>query len=236
MKNVLFILLICAFQKSASAQYNFNEIKSKAEGGNSFWCGIYGEMLLRGVEVKSDTLLAMTFFKKTSIQSNPFSKFNMAILMLDGKYADKNDAQAKIYFEESKKFFESLATQKNPKALHNLGLMYYNGWGVEKSFEKALVYFRSADVIGNIESSITAGKMYLDGLGCYQDYKMAFDFFKKGADKNVTYAQLMIGNLYLQGNGVEKDENQAKYWLEKSLSNNNDSYRLQAKELIASIN
>lgn len=235
MKTILLLMIMCACSQTLFAQYNHNDIKAKAESGNAFWCGVYGELLLRGVEVKSDTLLAMSFFKKTSLQSNPFSKFNMAILMLDGKYADKNEAQAKIYFEESKKFFESLATQKNPKALHNLGLMYYNGWGVEKSYEKALVYFRSADVIGNIESSITAGKMYLDGLGCYQDYKMAFDFFKKAADKNVTYAQLMIGNLYLQGNGVEKDENQAKYWLEKSLSNNNDTYRMQAKELIASI-
>jgi TPR repeat protein len=80
---------------------------------------------------------------------------NLALLYQTGLGVEKDDAKARLWFENA-------AGQGNTRAMFQIGLLYQDGRGVEKDYTKARqLYDRVVDMFHDTQPALEVDKMYL---------------------------------------------------------------------------
>lgn len=159
---------------------------------------------------------------KEAEKGNPYALYDLGLLVLKGKTAEKDTALAQGYFKKALTGFLREEHQKYSSTIQYLiGKMYWNGYGIEPNPKKAAVWFSKAAEQENAYAQYVLGKLYRDGNGVKANVDEAAKWFLKAAEQENPYAQSALGSLYVFDKDL-KNKELALYWLEKAAANGNE--------------
>ncbi|RIB25656.1 kinase-like domain-containing protein [Gigaspora rosea] len=143
-------------------------------------------------------------------QINPMMQIILADCYRFGKWFEKDEYKAFIYYQKS-------AGMGSALGFFEVGVCYFYGIGVEKDDHKAFIYCQKSVEMGNPNGIALAclGFSYRYGIGVEKDEHKAFSYFQKAAEMGNANGTYWVGNCYQYGIGVEKDENKAFIYYRK---------------------
>ena len=116
---------------------NVDELKKAAEGGNAKAQAQFGELLLRGDQVKQDVPRALTMLEQAANQNDANAAFRLGKIYDDGDPMPKDYAKALHYYHIA-------ASAGVAEAQYNLGAMYVSARGVKRDYAEGLAWLRVA--------------------------------------------------------------------------------------------
>ncbi|RIB23823.1 kinase-like domain-containing protein [Gigaspora rosea] len=142
-------------------------------------------------------------------QVNPIIQIVLASCYYYGKWVEKDEHKAFIYYQKS-------AEMGNANATFKVGNCYSHGIGVEKDEHKAFIYYQKSAEMGDADGTFKVGYCYDYGIGVEKDEHKAFIYYQKSAEMGNANGTFNVGYCYHHGIGVEKDEHKAFIYYQKS--------------------
>ena len=197
------------------------DLERQADAGDltaQFLSGTLNDPLLNPAIVTPErTAKALTRYRQAAEKGNAVSAFNLAGLLLSGRYGIARD------FVEAHALYEKVAGSY-PPAQRQLGVMAQNGWGGPSDRERGMQLIRMAAERGDALSELMVAEALDRGLsGMKPDIHEAISWFEKAAIQNNAIAQRELAIHLLQGNGVAPDPERATYWFRQAAAGG-DSY------------
>src|SRR5262249_53389304 len=153
---------------------------------------------------------AVYWYSKAAEAGVPYSQYNLAVLLVDGKGCVANPNEAIEWYEKA-------AGQGMLEAMSNLGKIYYLGeHGIKQSYSDAAKWLSQAAEKGDPWAQNTLGFMTEAGLGVKKDPAASVDLYRKAAEQGDAKAQSNLGRSYFRGIGVKRDLGIAYKWLKLS--------------------
>lgn len=141
-------------------------------------------------------------------------QYTMGNLYYNGKYFQKDYAQAKYWFRMA-------AQQDHAKACNMLAVILHDS---DKDYASALELFRKALQLGAKKASFNLGYLYEMGHGTEIDYKKAEEYYIKAIEtNNDDGARFQLGVMYYEGNDVIKKNRKRGETLLKEAANNGNA-------------
>jgi TPR repeat protein len=187
-------------------QQEIEELRQRAEQGDTSAQMELGENYLYGILVEPDDAEAVRWFRMAADQGH-----NGGYITLGAMAFKMEDAELvrKIYEE---------ANNGDVMAQLTLGHVHWGGEFVPQSNPEALKWFRMAAEQGHTGSKEMLGGIYRDE----GDYEQALKWSRLAADEGSSFAQYTLGVLHLRGEGVEKDIIEAARWILKAAEQGDD--------------
>ena len=197
------------------------DLERKADAGDltaQFLSGTLNDPILNPGNVTPErTAKALARYRQAAEQGNAASAFNLAGLLLSGRYGIARN------FVEARALYEKVAGTFSP-AQRQLGVMAQNGWGSPSDRERGMQLIRIAAERGDALSELMVAEALDRGLsGVKPDIHEAISWFEKAAIQNNVIAQRELAIHLLQGNGVAPDPERATYWFRQAAARG-DSY------------
>lgn len=144
----IFSLLVGCNSLNSSENSEFINLKSAAEEGDIRAQSQMGDVYLFGeYDLNIDYEKAFNWYKKAADQNDAKSKYNLAIMYLNG-YGVKKD------LSKSVEYYRKSAVQGDADSQLQLGIRYLNSEGVERNIGTAKEWFQKAKLSGNKEADI----------------------------------------------------------------------------------
>lgn len=216
--NILLILLVSAI--AVFGQKDINELKQKAENGDSssqYTLATYYRFGAFGVPKNYE--LATFWYQKASNRENGSRDNNAYRLykyMLGLCYYEGTDKVQQDYSKAVSLFKQST----DQAAYAKLGDCYYYGRGVDKDFKQAVSYYQlgAEGTFGDSDAMRGLARCYYNGNGVEQNYMAAIHLWERCNDAESDYN---LGKCYELGLGVAKDQSAATTWYAKSAARGN---------------
>jgi TPR repeat protein len=183
----------------------FEQIKVKAETGDTEAQNTLGLCYGNGIGVATNAVEAVEWYRKAAEQTNALAQYNLGCCYANGKGVAKDDVTAV-------KWYRKAAEQALPAAQYNLGVCYTKGQVVAKDDVEAVKWFRKAAEQALPAAQFILGSWYHEGQGVAKDDVEAVKWFRKAADQGLAQAQFSVGSSYFVGNGVEEDTKEGLRW------------------------
>lgn len=215
MKQVISILIFMIAFSSLKAQQpnyrlNYRENLEKAEKENDAMAmALVGIAYLQGREVESDSVKAVSWFRKSAAWGNCYGQYNLAECLCNGIGISRD-------FELGAMWALKSARQGYERAQCLIGSLYLNGRGVKQDYGEAFKWFMRAAEQNMPEAQLTVSQCYHHGKGVNQSYMEAFNWCKKAAEQGYPEAELEVAHYYIDGLGVDIDTSKALEWLLKA--------------------
>lgn len=181
-------------------------------------CGVaatyLGDMYILGIGVKEDKAIAEAWYEKGVNMRDPFSEFDLALLLS----TSQNHAQD---LSRAAKLLRQSAAAGFVPAMHSLGLLLINHPELADSQEEARPLFEAAANAGCWKSSVVLGVLARDGGGNSSGTESAFYHFQIAILQGGEEARRLLSNdlLALEKQLTEKQRNaitsQADAWYSK---------------------
>jgi len=123
---------------------------------------------------RGDYATAMRELRPLAEQGLAAAQFNLGLLYANGQGVQKDDAQARQWYEKA-------AAQGHADAQANLGILFVYGRGVPQDYKMAVYWLRLSANQGNDLAQRKLGLMYERGDGVPQDYVQAYMWYILGA-------------------------------------------------------
>ena len=123
---------------------------------------------------RGDYATAMRELRPLAEQGLAAAQFNLGLLYANGQGVQKDDAQARQWYEKA-------AAQGHADAQVNLGILFVYGRGVPQDYKMAVYWLRLSANQGNDLAQRKLGLMYERGDGVPQDYVQAYMWYILGA-------------------------------------------------------
>lgn len=165
-------------------------LEQSANQGNSIAQYQLGCLYQTGKGVKSDILMAKSWFEKAS--NNPDALNDLGCIYSNGLAGEINHKKARELFEKS-------ANQGHALGQKNLGGLYLNGMGVEQDYDKAKEWLEKSARQGNSDAQYYLGCLYYYGfakedLNAVSD-RLAIRWFEKSAAQGNEAAKEKLAEL-----------------------------------------
>jgi TPR repeat protein len=147
-----------------------------------------GNVYLNGEGVETDTVQAVSWYRKAAVQGHTGAQYNLGNMCRKGKGVEKDAVQAASWYRKA-------AVQGDAGAQCNLGSVYETGEGVEKNAVQAVSWYLKAAVQGIAEAQFNLGLMYAKGKGAQQNLHEAARWWQKAADQGHVGAHYSLGQL-----------------------------------------
>ncbi len=202
-----------------------------------------GMMLLQGLGVRRDTILALGWLERAAYNDHGSAEVfadccRRIVEYEDGVfYGDPNAMGSlaeefmnlgKMLEDGEGLFAEALALAKKamtadvPAALWVLGQSYELGLGVEENMETAIGYYERGCNLGHPGCLHSMGCFYLHGDYLIGDVEKGIAMCKEAAELGWGPAMLTMGDCYQFGDGVPSSMKTAVEWYEKYLEQHED--------------
>lgn len=202
-----------------------------------------GMMLLRGLGVQRDAILALGWLERAAYNDHAsaevFAEHCRRIVELeDGVlYGDPNAMgqlaeeymnlgclleDGEDFFAESLKLAGKAMSVEVPVAMWVLGRCHEHGLGVEEDIERAIAYYDRGCALGHPECMHSMGRFLLHGDYLIGDVEKGISMCMEAAEQGCAAAMLTIGDCYQFGDGVPSSMKQAVAWYEKYLELHED--------------
>jgi TPR repeat protein len=203
---LLFLVAACV---QLSAQQSFEEIKVKAEKGDSLAQFDLGCYYYHGEGVTKDAVEAVKWFRKAADQGLAQAQYNLGLCYALGEGVTKDSVQAVNWWGKAAEWGYAAAQC-------NLGLCYAVGEGVTKDSVQATKWWGKAAEKGEVKAQYWLGCNYYKGEGVTKDAVEAVKWFRKAADQREAKAEERLAHCYHEGEGVTKDAVEAVKWFHKA--------------------
>lgn len=145
-------------------------------------------------------------------KKHPDATGALGYLHANGVYVEKNDAKARIYFQEA-------VTLGSKDSRLNLALFLVHGRGGASDIEKGVSLLKEMTLEGHNQASLTLGELYYTGGHSEKnepDYAKAYEVLITPAESGNPIAQNFIGVILKDGRRGAKDSDSAQAWFEKA--------------------
>ena len=208
------ITTLFAFSAAAASgqdilNLTFEELKQKAELGDSTAQTALGFEYANGDRVSKNVTEAAKWFLKAAKQGNFRAQTMIGVSYEYGKGVPQNDAEAV-------KWLRKAADQGHDTAQETLGFAYYTGKGITKNHVEAARLFRLAANQGKDEAQFYLAYMYENGEGVSQSYSEAANLYQQSAEQGNFKSQTNLGIMYRLGRGVSQNDTEARSWFQKA--------------------
>ena len=212
----------------------FELIKKISEANSEAMYTLAG-LYEKGIGCSADLKLYVETLKKSAEKANGSAAYDLGNLYKNGKYVEKNESEAKKYFDAALK--SSLNRDLKSKAAFYVGeiLMKSDSPTTMPNFDLASQYFSaSSQLKENVDARInlcvakyflgervsfsnfakSEDAMALYRYGCELYYgentkKDSVQYFSKAAEKGSVMARYYLAKMYKTGDAVEKNETKA---------------------------
>jgi len=226
-----------AQEKTGHPNPNENEVRAKAEKGDSHPQFDLGSMYDEDTSLKPDSTEATKWFRKAADkgesngqvqlgfayfhgngaakdQTGPLKRFDLAARRGNTNVVEVHDLP--VQFAAAYNEVRTKAERGDAQAQFDLGWMYDEGKSIEQDSTEAVNWYLKAAEQGLAQAQFTLGVMYHTGQGVVQDETQAARWYRKAADRGDSTAQLLLGSRYTDGNGVPKSTEEAAKWFRKA--------------------
>jgi TPR repeat protein len=145
--------------------------KEAAAKGSGVAATYLGDMYLHGIGVKEDAVIAEGWYEKGVTLRDPFSEYDMGVLLSTRKNHTHDLPRAVKLLRQS-------ASSGYVPAMHSLGLLLTNHPELADSRDEARPLFEIAAAAGCWKSSVVLGALARDGHGESSDPESAFYHFQ----------------------------------------------------------
>jgi TPR repeat protein len=188
---------------------NLNELRAKAESGDTEAQSTLGFIYAKAVTVEQDINKALYWYGMAAELGHVNAQYNLGVIYAKGRGIEQN-------FELAFKWYSNAAEAGDVSAQVALATMYSKGVGIEKDERAAFKWSTRAAKRGHLNSMYRLGEMYHRGIGISQNNLEAFRWFKKAAGRNHLDAQMVLGYMYGKGEGVERNDMESYHWFRKA--------------------
>lgn len=124
--SMIFTLLFGLISSATASGSIFEEVKERAERGNSFDQASLGLHYLQGIGVRQDYSKAFEWYKKAAEQGNTTGQFSLGYLYSSGLGVRQDYSKALEWYKKA-------AKQNNEFSQSSIGVMYESGLGVRQN-------------------------------------------------------------------------------------------------------
>ena len=219
-KRILFVILAClaffcmvpvkaqdaAFSQSEKG-ISLDEMKAKAEKGDTDAQYLLGSFYRSGVGVEKDQQKAVYWLQKASEGGNAEAKLDLGVMYSIGEEIPKDGKKAVSLVMQS-------AGQGQPWAQF---LLYYGYSELEAERQKYLRQKQQLDEdIQYFFDGILAFASAMRKQGITPDTQTAIDWLQKAAEQGLASAQNDLAIMYITGDGVPRNYQKAFHWTRKA--------------------
>jgi TPR repeat protein len=199
-----------------------------------------GSMYLTGKGTAANPQEALNWFLKSADGENAFATYQAAQILDEGKFVDKDKANAaKLYACALAGFITMEKGKPDAQLEYRIASMYLNGQGTRKNVQEAIHWFELSAKKGNSYAKYQLAELYWEGSKIPKDEAKARylfadalkDFLQKGKDNPDAQLEYRIGSMFLAGKGTAKNAFQALHWFELSADKGNHYAEYQIAEL-----
>lgn len=157
---------------------NFQETKTKAEGGDARAQNLIGEMYSKGPGVPQDYKEAAKWYRLAADQGHAAAQKHLADLYEVGQGVPLDGAEAL-------KWCQRAAEQGHVGAQYGLAIMFASGRGTKLNDAEAVKWYRMAAERGFALAQFNLGDRYTTGRGVSQDRAEAYKWLSLAAAQGI---------------------------------------------------
>lgn len=163
-------IIFVSFAFACGFENEINELKKKAEKGDSQAQFVLGSLYFSGHNVPQDTDLGVKYFQLSAENGFAPAQGTLGVFYEQGICLPKN-------LDDSIKSYQLAADQGLDIAQNAIGMAYYTGKGHPQDFQKALKWFQLAADQGLAAAQSILGEMYEKGSGIPIDLVEAYKWY-----------------------------------------------------------
>lgn len=220
----------------------YNLALARARNGDAAAETLVAEILSRGLGVPLNAAEAAKWYQRAAEQGVPEAQFQYALMLLDGRYVEKDEKAAHALMQAAAEagnplaqfnfaqllvsedsgdaglasavpYYERAAGTGLADAQYAMAQIYANGAGGQKRDDVRARLLLALAARQNYDTAqIDLGQWMIDGRGGNRDLKAGFGWIKVAADGGNVAAQNRLAKLYMAGIGVEPDSVLAAAW------------------------
>lgn len=192
----------------------YNLALPRAQAGDGAAQTLVAEILSRGLGVARKPSEAAEWYRKAAEAGIPEAKFQYALLMIDGKYANPDAERAFELMKEA-------ADSGNRLAAFNYAQMLVDREPGPKGMQKAVPYYEKSARAGLADAQYAMAQVYTTGvLGPPDDIK-ARNFLAMAALQNFDSAQLDLATWLVEGRGGRTEYEAGFGWMKRAAEGGN---------------
>lgn len=186
------------------------EVRAKAEAGNSQSQYYLAMMLAKGINTDVDMNESFKWMEKASMSGIAFAMNNLGYFYEHGMGCDEDPEHAFLWYDKAAK--EGL-----PPAYLNVYHCYAHGIGVPQNMEKAFDMLKKAAAEGISEAKVYLADFYWEQK---KDAKQMLYWYEKAIkEDHSAFAMFGLACNYSRGIGVKQNMRKAQTLLKKSADN-----------------
>ncbi|MBK1624381.1 tetratricopeptide repeat protein [Afifella marina] len=197
----------------------------QAEAGRTAAQTLLGELLSRGLGVKTDYKEAAGWYELAAKAGDREALYALGRLYLDGRGVDQDDAKAAEYFQRA-------ADLGQPVAERELAYLLLQGKGVEKNPMLAAAHLRNAARAGDSDAQYALAGLYREGVGVVGNPAEAARWYATAARNGHIPSQIEYAIMLFNGEGLRKDEKTAAQWFRQAALADNPVGELRYAKLL----
>ena len=203
----------------------YNLALPRARNGDGAAQTLVAEILSRGLGIAKRPSEAAEWYRKAAEAGIPEAKFQYALLMIDGKFANRDDEQAFELMKEA-------ADSGNRLAAFNYAQMLVDREPGPMGMNKAVPYYEKAALAGLADAQYAMAQIHSAGvLGPPDDIK-ARNFLALAAMQNFDSAQLDFATWLIEGRGGRTDYEAGFGWMKRAAEAGNVAAQNRLAKLI----
>ena len=157
-------------------------------------------------DAPQDTAAAERCFRRLAEDGDPTAQWWLGIACAQGRGAEKDDAQALEWFDQSAQQGYARAQQKLDALETPTPDQLFARYQQEPDQAKRMEYLKKSAEMGHAPAQCKLGDCYANGQGVEKDEAKAVQWYRKAADQGHAEAQYELGDCYYFGWGVEEDK------------------------------
>jgi uncharacterized protein len=182
----------------------------RAKDGDAAAQTLAAEIYSRGLGVPLNPKEATRLYGLAAEQGVIEAQFQMALVLIDGKYAPKDVVKAKAYLEKAVAAGHALAG-------FNLAQLILSTATTDEQRKAAFDLFLKAALAGLPDAQYAVSQYLANGTaGVPLDEVKARGWMEKAARQNYDTAQLDLGNWMIAGKGGKKDYETGFLWMKRA--------------------
>lgn len=178
------------------------DLKILASNGNADAMLEYGERLVQGQGIDSNTTQCLSWLQKAADAGKSEAWYDMGFVYANG-------AGVKVDLAEAMKYFRKGAEVGNADCQTSMGMFYQAGdkipSGLKADPVEAIKWYKLAAEQNHTEAIQHLAMLYTMGQGVKPDAAEAAKLFRKGAELGNADCIWGLGQCYLTGKGVQLD-------------------------------
>jgi TPR repeat protein len=178
---------------------DFQETRSKAEGGDDQAAFLLAEIYAEGKQVPQNYKEAGKWYRKAAERGIAKAQYQLGVLHDIGQGVAKDESEAASWYRKA-------AEQGNADAQYTLAGMYGLGRGVSPDPKEALKWYHRAAEQGDALARYNLAERYERGRDVAQDFVEAYKWHSLAANRGLPDAAAARDNLQRQMNSAQVSE------------------------------